>query len=82
MKKLMIMGGLIGFLIGIVFSSASLGLTSPTVLFRASVAAAVGGLLLRWWGRLWIRCIGQVQAERLALETAQIAPANPQPSHH
>jgi len=77
MKKLMIMGGLIGFLIGVVFSSASLGLANPLVLFRASVAAAIGGLLLRWWGRLWIRCIGQARAERLAEEVSQIATQNP-----
>jgi len=54
MKKLMIMGGLIGFLIGVSLGLVK-GVTWPALLLRASVAALAAGLLLRWWGRLWIR---------------------------
>jgi hypothetical protein len=71
MKKLMIMGGFLGFLTGLIFSSAALGPANPMVLFRASIGAVTGGLLLRWWGRLWVRSIMFAQRERLAAEAAE-----------
>ncbi len=78
----MIMGGFIGFLVGIISSSASLGWQSPMVLFRGSISAAIGGLLLRWWGRLWIRCISQAHSERVAAEASQISTSMPQLTHN
>lgn len=54
MKLMMITGGLVGFSLGL-----GLGWVRdaawPSILLRASVAAYVGGMLLRWWGRLWIK---------------------------
>lgn len=54
MKLMMITGGLVGFSLGL-----GLGWVRdaawPSILWRASVAAYVGGLLLRWWGKLWIK---------------------------
>jgi hypothetical protein len=82
MKKLMIMGGFIGFLVGLVSSSVSLGVASPLVFFRACISAAIGGLLLRWWGRLWIRSIAHAHTERLAAEASSNSTAIPQLNQH
>jgi hypothetical protein len=53
MKSLMILGSIIGFVIG-----ASFGLVAesswPTSLWRACVAALAAGVLIRWWGRMWM----------------------------
>ena len=59
----MILGGLLGFLI-----SLSIGVAQdsawPNVIWRASVAAGAGGLLLRWWGGVWMKSLQQAQRER------------------
>ncbi len=64
MKKLMILGGLVGFVI-----SAGLGLmqdcTGPSILWRASVSAAVGGFLFRWWSGIWIRGLRESHLAKL-----------------
>ena len=65
MKKLMLIGGLLGFGIGIVFGRLQ-SAENSTVLWRSCVAALVAGLLLRWWGQVWVRGIHQAHAERLA----------------
>lgn len=67
MKKLMIMGGLIGFLIGVVFGLVK-GVTWPALFLRACVATLAAGLLLRWWGRVWVRSLQESYAQRLATE--------------
>lgn len=54
MKKLMIMGGLMGFIIGFGFGWMN-GVGWAAIFLRASVAALISGLLFRWWGRQWIR---------------------------
>ena len=69
MKKLMIMGGLAGFLTGI---SAGLAQNSSwsSILWRASVAAVVGGYLLRWWGQVWFNGLAEAHQEKLAAAEA------------
>ena len=62
MKKFMITGGLIGFLIGIV-SGVVQRSEWPSVIGRASVAALAAGLLLRWWGRVWAEGLHQAANE-------------------
>lgn len=53
MKKMMMMGGLLGFGIGAVTGWVNeVGL--PALFLRACVAALVSGLLFRWWGRVWL----------------------------
>jgi hypothetical protein len=77
MKKLMIMGGLLGFLIGI-----SVGLAQhsswPSILWRASVAALSAGFLLRWWGNVWITCLAEAHQQKLAAAEAQRQQQQPQ----
>ena len=65
MKLIMVLGGLIGFAIGLGFSWAQ-GSPWPSVVWRAAIAALLSGVLMRWWGRLWIQCLQQSHRERQA----------------
>jgi membrane associated rhomboid family serine protease len=65
MKLIMVLGGFIGFAIGLGFSWAQ-GSPWPSVVWRAAIAALLAGVLMRWWGRLWIRCLQQSHRERQA----------------
>ena len=65
MKKLMIFGGLLGFSIGLSFGWLE-GCRGESVIWRASVAAFCAGLLLRWWGRVWVNSLKEAHAGRLA----------------
>lgn len=65
MKKMMIMGGLTGFLIGVVLGLVK-GVTWPALFLRASVATLVSGLLLRWWAGLWIQGLKQSLSDAAA----------------
>lgn len=64
MKMLMILGGLLGFGIGI-----SLGLIQhsdwSSMLWRSAIAAYGAGLLMRWWGGVWMRGLKEVGEERI-----------------
>ena len=63
MKSLMILGGMTGFVLGVV-----LGLIKdtswPTILWRSSVAALAGGILLKWWGQIWMNSLAEAQRQR------------------
>jgi hypothetical protein len=72
MKKLMMAGGLFGFLIGLVFGLVQ-NCAWPSVLWRSSVAALCAGLLMRWWGRLWLKGLGAAYRERSAVEVKAAA---------
>ncbi len=53
MKKSMMLGGLVGFLLG---TSLALfqGCPWSVVFWRASASALICGLMLRWWMRQWL----------------------------
>ena len=70
MKKLMIMGGLGGFLAG---TGAGLAQSSSwsSILWRASVAAVAAGFLMRWWGQVWMNGLAEAYQEKLAAAEAQ-----------
>ena len=70
MKKFMITGGLLGFLIGLVFGMVQES-SWPSVIWRASVASLGAGILVRWWGGLWVRCLQQAYEEKLAAAEAK-----------
>ncbi len=72
MKLIMVLGGVIGFGIGVGFSWAQ-GSGWPAIVWRATVTALVAGVLLRWWGRLWIKCLRDAQLERQALAAVATA---------
>lgn len=79
MKLIMVLGGLIGFGIGFSFSWAQ-GSPWPSVLWRATIATLLAGVLLRWWGRLWIRCLQQSHSERQAALKHRDSSAQPTPA--
>lgn len=69
MKKLMIMGGLIGFFIGLAVGLAQ-GSSWSSILWRASVAAVFAGYLMRWWGQVWMNGLAEASQEKLAAAEA------------
>lgn len=74
MKLLMIIGGLIGFLIGISMGWARQNDWS-SMLWRAALAAYLCGLLFRWWGGIWLRSLREVGEQRLATARRERAEA-------
>jgi hypothetical protein len=75
MKKFMITGGLLGFSIGLI--SGWLQQTDwPALLWRASVAALVAGLLMRWWARLWTQTVQEVCERQRAARNQETASAS------
>jgi len=73
MKKLMILGALIGFSSGVVLGIIQ-GTPWPEVLWRSSIACFAASFLFRWWGRVWLRSLRQAHSERLAARDLQQAP--------
>ena len=73
MKLLMITGGLLGFLSATAVGLA-LDLSWSSIFWHASVSACLTGLLLRWWGAVWIRSL------RLAIIERLNQPPKPDPS--
>jgi hypothetical protein len=53
MKKMMIMGGFLGFGLGVVTGLVN-EVAWPALFLRACVTALLSGWLFRWWGRVWI----------------------------
>jgi hypothetical protein len=78
MRLLMLLGGFIGFLIGVLLGAAQ-GSAWPGVLWRSSVAAFLAGVVLRWWGKVWARNLQEAQRERHS-RPARAASA-PAPGH-
>jgi hypothetical protein len=56
MKKLMMFGAMIGFVIGISFGWVREG-NWAAILLKASISALAAGLLLRWWGKVWVHSL-------------------------
>ena len=67
MKKFMITGGLLGFLIGLISAWAQQA-DWPALIWRAAVGAVVVGLLMRWWGGLWARSLEEIYRQRRACD--------------
>ena len=67
MKLIMVLGGLLGLGIGLCFSWAQ-GSPWPAAVWRSAITALLGGILLRWWGRLWVRCLRDAHREKQAAQ--------------
>ena len=76
MKKLMILGGMLGFGIGATFGRLQEA-SDATILWRACVSALVSGLLLRWWGRLWLNNLRESLTEQMRRQRQQMAASQP-----
>ncbi len=74
MKKLMLLGGMLGFGIGAIFGRLQEA-SDSTILWRSCVAALAAGLLMRWWGKLWITNLKDTLAEQARRPQPQLAPA-------
>jgi len=76
MRLLVILGGFSGFLIGIVTGWACHA-PLPTIVWRASVAALLAGVVLRWWGQVWMQGLEQAQQQKPAAPAPAPAPTAP-----
>ncbi len=65
MKLLLLIGGLSGFGIGLIFSLLQEN-SWPSALWHASLGAYLGGLLMRWWGGAWQKSLTDAMREREA----------------
>jgi hypothetical protein len=63
MKLLLLVGGMLGFSIGLLFSWAEQS-SGPTCLWHACLAAYVTAVLMRWWGNAWRKSLAQALHER------------------
>jgi hypothetical protein len=79
MKVLMLIGGVTGFAIG---AACGWNQDCPAseVLWRAALGTYAGGLLLRWWGRHWLKNFRDACEEKLAAAEAAAAKATPKPA--
>jgi hypothetical protein len=68
MKSLLLIGGLFGFGIGLLFSWAAEN-PWPTCLWHACVGAYLTGMLLRWWGRAWRKSLEAAFVERQTMNS-------------
>jgi hypothetical protein len=66
MKRLVLIGGIIGFLIGVGLGLCTEGASWPGILVRAALTCLIGGILLRWWGSNWVDALREVQNQHLA----------------
>jgi hypothetical protein len=74
MKVIMLTGAFAGFAIGVACGWAQ-DCPASDILWRASVGTYVGGLLMRWWGRLWLKSLRQACRDRAAAAAAAAAEA-------
>jgi hypothetical protein len=74
MKSLLLIGGLLGFSIGLVFSWVQ-ECSWPSTLWHACLAAYLSGLLLRWWARAWVRNLESAFLDRSS-EPAPVTPVS------
>jgi hypothetical protein len=65
MKKLLLIGGMLGFSIGLLFSWAEES-SGSTSLWHACLAAYAAAVLMRWWGEAWRKNLADALRERQA----------------
>lgn len=63
MKLLMLIGALVGFGVGFLFSLLRES-PWPNVVWHACIAAYAAGMMLRWWGRRWEENLRHALVER------------------
>jgi hypothetical protein len=63
MKLLLLIGGLLGFSIGLLFSWAEES-PGPACLWHACLAAYLTAVMVRWWGDAWRKSLAEALRER------------------
>jgi hypothetical protein len=63
MRILLLIGGLLGFSVGLLFSWAEQS-SGPACLWHACLAAYVAAVLMRWWGNAWRKNLVESLRER------------------
>lgn len=74
MKTIMLAGAFTGFSIGVACGWAQ-DCPASDILWRASVGTYVGGYLMRWWGRLWLKSLRQACQDKAAAAALAAAEA-------
>lgn len=69
MKKMMIMGGMLGFVIGAVTGLVK-DVSWPALFLRSCVVALISGLLFRWWGQVMLNGLKDSLAVKAAEKQA------------
>jgi hypothetical protein len=69
MKSLLLLGGLLGWGVGMGIS-LNQGDSLMTCLWHGCLAAYLTALLMRWWGRTWRKSLEQSLHERQEAENA------------
>ena len=69
MKFLVLIGGIIGFGIGILFGWAFES-PYPSILWKSCMAAYVSGWLMKWWGSLWAKSLKKALREAEPTESS------------
>jgi hypothetical protein len=78
MKSLLLVGGLLGWGVGMGFSLLH-GNSWPVCLWHGGLTAYLTALLVRWWGRAWRKSLEQSIQEREEADNA-ILPATTTPN--
>ena len=73
MKILLLIGALLGFSIGLLFSWAEQS-SAAACLWHACLAAYLTAILMRWWGDAWRRSLVEAVRERRAKQEAATPP--------
>jgi hypothetical protein len=73
MKKLMVLGALVGFSSGLAIGFLQKSPWSE-VFWRASILCFLSSFLFRWWGRVWLCSLRQAHDERLRAQELQHTP--------
>ena len=72
MKAIMILGANVGFVLGM--SASILGECSwPVALGHAGITALAGGILGRWWGKIWYTELQSAVEQRRRERNAAVA---------
>ncbi len=79
MKRMMIMGGFLGFGLGMALGLMQ-GSTWSVIFWRASVAACLAGLLMRWWGRVWLHNLEAAYLDQAAAAASSATPSSTTPN--
>lgn len=60
---MLMLGGFMGFGIGILLGVANSGSWQGAI-WKSALAAYIAGLLMRWWGNIWSKCVRESYSEK------------------